>query len=176
MPNLVAIDVSVTDNRVSLVFSHRAVAAAYAAYLRSLDLRPPQFQVIPGYQRSPQLHTTTKEVSLFLPDFITWFITCRLPDDEDSVTFSFMDGDEECASRWAESMVLFERRKRPVQHDHHQQDDDDDTVKELHVRRLWNKSRLLKRLDELRRASPAATRVSGIGRNGQVRGMGEMWY
>jgi hypothetical protein len=73
MPNLVAIDVSVTDNRVSLVFSHRAVAAAYAAYLRSLDLRPPQFQVIPGYQRSPQLHTTTKEVSLFLPDFITWY-------------------------------------------------------------------------------------------------------
>jgi hypothetical protein len=100
-----------------------------------------------------------------------------------------MDGDEECASRWAESMVLFERKRV-----HHDDDHDDDTVKELHVRRLWNKSRLLKRLDELRRASPAATRGAspavpgyGNGVNGrmplpapiavsgrQVRG--EMWY
>ncbi|GAB1309906.1 hypothetical protein MFIFM68171_00116 [Madurella fahalii] len=175
MPNLVAIDVSVTDNRISLVFSHRAVAAAYAAYLRAQDLRPPQLQAIPGYQRSPQLHTTTKEVSLFLPDFITWFITCRLPDDEDSVTFTFMDCDEECASRWAESMVLFE----PVP------GHDDEGVKQLHVRRLWNKSYLLKRLDDLRRASPARGASPAFGRMPlpvplQVavsggRGRGEMW-
>jgi hypothetical protein len=72
MPNLVAIDVFVTDNRLRLVFSDRAVAAAYAAYLRAEDLRPPQYQAIPGYERSPQLHITTKEVSLSLPDFITW--------------------------------------------------------------------------------------------------------
>jgi hypothetical protein len=72
MPNLVAIDVSVTDDRIRLVFSDRAVASAYAAYLRAQDLRPPQYQTIPGYQRSPQLHTTTKEVSLSLPNFITW--------------------------------------------------------------------------------------------------------
>ncbi len=79
MPNLVAIDVSVTDNRISLVFSHRAVAAAYAAYLRAQDLRPPPYQTIPGYQRAPQLHTTTKEVSLSLPDFITWYVHPPLP-------------------------------------------------------------------------------------------------
>jgi hypothetical protein len=72
MPNLVAIDVSVTDNRIRLAFSDRAVAAAYAAYLRAQDLRPPQYQTIPGYTRYPQLHTTTKEVSLSLPYFITW--------------------------------------------------------------------------------------------------------
>jgi hypothetical protein len=79
MPNLVAIDVSVTDNRISLVFSHRAVAAAYAAYLRAQDLRPPPYQTIPGYQRAPQLHTTTKEVSLSLPDLFTWYILPPLP-------------------------------------------------------------------------------------------------
>ena len=72
MPNLVAIDVSVTDDRIRLSFSDRAVAAAYAAYLRAQDLRPPQHQTIPGYQRAPQLHTTSKEVSLSLPEFITW--------------------------------------------------------------------------------------------------------
>lgn len=73
MPNLVAIDVSVTDSRISLVFSHRAVAAAYAAYLRAQDLCPAPYQTVPGYQRAPQLHTTRKEVSLSLPDFITWY-------------------------------------------------------------------------------------------------------
>ncbi|EAQ93779.1 hypothetical protein CHGG_02014 [Chaetomium globosum CBS 148.51] len=112
MPNLVAIDVSVTDDRIRLVFSDRAVASAYAAYLRAQDLRPPQYQTIPGYQRSPQLHTTTKEVSLSLPNFITWFITCRLPDDEDAVTFTFMDEHEAHAARWADAMLLFEPAPR----------------------------------------------------------------
>lgn len=74
MPNLVAIDVFVIDNRIRLVFSHRAVAAAYAAYLRAEDLRPPHQQAIPGYQRSPQLHSATREVSLSLPGFITWYV------------------------------------------------------------------------------------------------------
>ncbi|AEO59565.1 hypothetical protein MYCTH_2025813, partial [Thermothelomyces thermophilus ATCC 42464] len=168
MPNLVAIDVSVTDNRIRLVFSDRAVAAAYAAYLRAQDLRPPQYQTIPGYQRSPQLHTTTKEVSLSLPAFITWFITCRLPDDEDAVTFTFMPEHARYATRWAETMLLFE----PVRPDHEEDEDEDDyyddakgndrdyqygaparqrSPKQLHVRRLWNRAYLLKRLEELRR-------------------------
>jgi hypothetical protein len=72
MPNLVAIDVSVTDGRIRLAFSDRAVATAYAAYLRAQDLRPPHHQAIPSYVRAPQLHATTKEVSLSLPAFITW--------------------------------------------------------------------------------------------------------
>ncbi|KAL2186677.1 hypothetical protein L209DRAFT_659290, partial [Thermothelomyces heterothallicus CBS 203.75] len=168
MPNLVAIDVSVTDNRIRLVFSDRAVAAAYAAYLRAQDLRPPQYQTIPGYQRSPQLHTTTKEVSLSLPAFITWFITCRLPDDEDAVTFTFMPEHARYATRWAETMLLFE----PVRPDHEEDEEEDDyhddakgnerdyqygapprqrSPKQLHVRRLWNRAYLLKRLEELRR-------------------------
>lgn len=78
MPTLVAVDVSVTDNRLRLVFSHRAVAAAYAAYLRAQDLRPPpqqqkQHQTIAhGYARAPRLHAEAKEVSVALPGFITW--------------------------------------------------------------------------------------------------------
>ncbi len=73
MPNLVAIDVSVNDGRIQLAFSDRDVAVAYAAYLRAQDLRPPpHHHAIPGYQRLPQLHATTKEVSLSLPAFITW--------------------------------------------------------------------------------------------------------
>ncbi|KAK3299837.1 uncharacterized protein B0H64DRAFT_1795 [Chaetomium fimeti] len=196
MPNLVAIDVSVTDDRIRLVFSDRAVAAAYAAYLRAQDLRPPQYQTIPGYQRSPQLHTTTKEVSLSLPNFITWFITCRLPDDEDAVTFTFMDEHEAHAARWADAMLLFEPAPTPrpraastsstavgdedddgyyydddhhnkssslhdsfhshshSHHDHTSSSMSSSPVKQLHVRRLWNRARLLKRLEELRRRTP----------------------
>ncbi|KAK3309430.1 uncharacterized protein B0T15DRAFT_545199 [Chaetomium strumarium] len=192
MPNLVAVDVFVTDNRLRLVFSDRAVAAAYAAYLRAQDLRPPHYQAIPGYERAPQLHITTKEVSLSLPDFITWFITCRLPDDEDSVTFTFMDADEDYAAHWAESMVLFEQvppTTAPGDHHHHhhrhyhQQHHDD--AKQLHVRRLWNRAHLLKRLEELiRRVStpPTAGRerskdgspVWGNGVNGNGGGGGRM--
>ncbi|KAK4234983.1 hypothetical protein C8A03DRAFT_18213 [Achaetomium macrosporum] len=165
MPNLVAIDVSVTDNRIRLVFSDRAVAAAYAAYLRAQDLRPPQYQAIPGYERAPQLHTTTKEVSLSLPDFITWFITCRLPDDEDSVTFTFMDADEDYAAHWAESMVLFEQVPPATASGHHNRQHHDD-VKQLHVRRLWNRAHLLKRLEELRRRAstlPSTREKSRVG-------------
>ncbi|KAL2015379.1 hypothetical protein VTK56DRAFT_5755 [Thermocarpiscus australiensis] len=166
MPNLVSVDVSVTGDRIRLVFSHRAVAAAYAAYLRALDLLPPRHQPIPGYQRSPQLHTTTKEVSLCLPDFITWFITCRLPDDEDSVTFTFMDADEGPAGRWAQSMVLFERVPATHEHEHddnhdrHGGHDDSGAVKQLHVRRLWNKAHLLSHLEELRRLAAASSSSS----------------
>lgn len=79
MPTLVAVDVSVTDNRLCLVFSHRAVAAAYAAYLRAQDLRPPPPQqkqqhqtIVHGYARAPRLHAEAKEVSVALPGFITW--------------------------------------------------------------------------------------------------------
>ncbi|KAK4143946.1 uncharacterized protein C8A04DRAFT_28289 [Dichotomopilus funicola] len=203
MPNLVAIDVSVIDDRMRLVFSDRAVAAAYAAYLRAQDLRPPQYQTIPGYQRSPQLHTSSKEVTLSLPNFITWFITCRLPDDEDAVTFTFMDQHAALAARWADAMLLFEHVPQvasppstPGRHNHHSShyydDDEDDAnenrhrsnshsrphpqsrsgsylqhhqnphsptpipapAKQLHVRRLWNRSHMLKRLEELRRRTP----------------------
>ncbi|KAK4129678.1 hypothetical protein N657DRAFT_551452, partial [Parathielavia appendiculata] len=172
MPNLLSIDVSVTDNRIRLAFSDRAVAAAYAAYLRAQDLQPPQCQPVPGYTRAPQLHTATREVSLSLPYFITWFITCRLPDDEDSVTFTFVDAHERYASRWAETMLLFEPIVLPPstrrsnfkssppsspRHNHLYGGDDDSDVggpaaaKQLHVRRLWNRTHLLKRLEELRR-------------------------
>jgi len=78
MPNLVAIDVSVTDGRVRLAFSDRAVATAYAAYLRAQDLRPPHHQAIPGYRRAPHLHSTAKLVTLSLPEFITWYVLCCL--------------------------------------------------------------------------------------------------
>ncbi len=77
MPNLVAIDVSVTDGRVRLAFSDRAVATAYAAYLRAQDLRPPHHQAIPGYRRAPHLHSTAKLVTLSLPEFITWYVLKR---------------------------------------------------------------------------------------------------
>ena len=147
MPNLVAVDVSVTDDRISLVFSHRAVAAAYAAYLKSEDARPLVTQSTPGYRRSPHFNAAGKEVTLTLPNFITWFITCRLPDDEDSVTFTYGDMDEDYADRWAESMILFERVPGPVY--------DDDSSKQMHVRRLRNKAVLLKRLEDYRRAPRA---------------------
>jgi hypothetical protein len=100
------------------------------------------------------------------------FITCRLPDDEDSVTFTFMDEHEAYASRWAEAMLLFEpvvQRPSPAAHprtstpQHHHNpfyrhgagnDADGPVAKQLHVRRLWNRAHLLKRLEELRRATP----------------------
>ncbi|KAK3693430.1 hypothetical protein B0T22DRAFT_496217 [Podospora appendiculata] len=143
MPNLVAVDVSVTDDRISLVFSHRPVADAYAAYLRAEDSRPPHAQPIPGYRRDARHRAGSKEVTLALPNFITWFITCRLPDDEDSVTFTFMDSDEGWANSWANSMVLFEPLVGPVY---------DENVKQLHVKRLWNKTKLLTKLENLRSA------------------------
>ncbi|KAJ4287893.1 hypothetical protein N0V88_007513 [Collariella sp. IMI 366227] len=136
MPNLVAIDVSVTDDRIRLTCA------------------PPHHQPIPGYQRAPQLHTTTKEVSLSLPEFITWFITCR-PDDEDSVTFTFVDEHAEHASRWAESMVLFEPVPGHDDDSHHSSSSY--FVKQMHVRRLWNRGHLLKRLEELRRMAMTPT-------------------
>ncbi|KAK0735130.1 hypothetical protein B0T26DRAFT_628136, partial [Lasiosphaeria miniovina] len=139
MPKLVAVDVSVSDDRVSLVFSQSAVAAAYAKYLESEDARPAQAQPIPGYYRGPQLHPSAREVTVALPTEITWFITCRLPDDEDSVTFTFMDADETPAKGWAASMVLFEKVPGPVY---------DESLNQMHVRRLWNKSKLLKKLDD----------------------------
>lgn len=156
MPNLVSIDVSVTDSRVSLVFSHRAVAQAYANYLRAQDSgRGPSgspFSSPGGYHRAPHFSPSSKEVTLSLPHFITWFITCRLPDDEDSVTFTFMDVDEMAANKWADSMVLFERVPVRKGEEHY-----DDGVKELHVRRLWNKDALLKKLEELTRQRKVAT-------------------
>ncbi|KAL2159362.1 hypothetical protein VTH06DRAFT_2365 [Thermothelomyces fergusii] len=200
MPNLVSIDVSVTDDRIRLVFSDRAVAAAYAAYLRAQDVRPPQYQTLPGYQRTPQLHTTSREVSLSLPSFITWFITCRLPDDEDAVTFTYMPEHARQATRWAETMLLFEP-VRPDEDDDDEEDEDDyyyyygdargsargyqyrqhSNPKQLHVRRLWNRAYLLKRLEELRRRTPPArSRVGspvwghggsgGVGANGGASG------
>ncbi|KAK4185394.1 hypothetical protein QBC35DRAFT_476393 [Podospora australis] len=150
MPNLVAIDVCVVDDRISLVFSHRAVAAAYAAYLRDEDSRMVSFPSPPSprgsphhhqpYHRAPQYSAATKEVTVSLPSFISWFITCRLPDDEDTITFTFDDRDERYADYWAENMVLFERVPGH----------DADGIKELHVRRLWNKATLLKKLEDLR--------------------------
>ncbi|KAL2131222.1 hypothetical protein VTI74DRAFT_5399 [Chaetomium olivicolor] len=165
MPTLVAIDVCVVDDRIRLVFSDRAVAVAYAAYLRAQDLRSPHHQAIPGYQRAPQLHTTTKEVSLSLPAFITWFITCRLPDDEDSVTFTFVDEHAEHASRWAESMVLFEPVPQQNAGDGNDNVEDSSSyfVKQMHVRRLWNRAHLLKRLEELRRMAMTPTVRSRVG-------------
>ncbi|KAK4151062.1 hypothetical protein C8A00DRAFT_17491 [Chaetomidium leptoderma] len=184
MPNLVAIDVSVTDSRIRLVFSDRAVAAAYAAYLRTQDQRPPQYgMAIPGYTRAPQLHTTSKEVSLSLPEFMTWFITCRLPDDEDAVTFTCMDEHEVYAARWAEAMLLFEsvpsssssstvvghnhnhhnnnhhhqQHQHQHQHHHHHDGSSSGPAKQLHVRRLWNRAHLLQRLEELRRRASVPT-------------------
>ncbi|KAK0661653.1 hypothetical protein QBC41DRAFT_33981 [Cercophora samala] len=174
MPNLVSVDVSVTDDRVSLVFSHRAVAAAYASYLKAEDTRQqqraPSFSPhhspqlnnhnpyrtlhnnpFSSYHRAPQFSPATKEVTFFLPSFITWFITCRLPDDEDAVTFSFIDADEQVATKWAESMLLFELvPPNPY-----------DDVKQLHVRRLWNKARLIKLLEDLQQHQQQARPGSG---------------
>ena len=142
MPTLAAIDVSVTDSRISFTFSHRAVAQAYAKHVESLDRRPSQ--AIPNYRRSPSYNPTTKEVTVALPSFMTWFITCRLPDDEDCITFTFVDRDEQQATRWAESMVLFE----PVH---------DESHKQLQVRRLWNTAKLTGRLEDLRRKSSSSS-------------------
>ena len=75
------------------------------------------------------------------------FITCRLPDDEDAVTFTFMDAHAGHAARWADAMLLFE-------HVQPSSPTADGSVKELHVRRLWNRAHLLKRLEELRRRTP----------------------
>ncbi|KAM7194669.1 hypothetical protein V8F20_007861, partial [Naviculisporaceae sp. PSN 640] len=152
MPKLVSVDVSVTDDRISLTFSHRAVATAYAAYLNSEDNRPEHAQPIPGYRRHAKLHPREKQVTFALPSFITWFITCRLPDDEDAVTFTFMDSHDEYAQLWAESMILFERvpgsgGDADAEGDRH----GDGTVKQLHVRRLWNRFGLVERLDGLRK-------------------------
>lgn len=147
MVNLVAVDVSVTDDRIHLVFSHRAVAQAYAKHLQLTDRRTQD--AIPGYRRDVHFNVLTNEVTLVLPSFISWFITCRQPDDEDSTTFTFSDADASYAQRWADSMVLFEAVARAVH--------DDDSMQQLHVRRLWNKSALLRQLEDLhRRASPKA--------------------
>ncbi|KAK4210654.1 hypothetical protein QBC37DRAFT_29291 [Rhypophila decipiens] len=156
MKNLVSVDVSVTDDRISLTFSHRAVATAYASYLNSEDNRPEHAQPIPGYRRHAKLLVREKQVTLALPSFITWFITCRLPDDEDSVTFTFMDSHDEYAALWAESMILFERVPDSAEGSGYDggrnNDDDGGAVKQLHVRRLWNRVRLVEKLDSLRRA------------------------
>ncbi|KAK0631357.1 hypothetical protein B0T14DRAFT_501563 [Immersiella caudata] len=157
MPTLAAVDVSVTDDRISLVFSHRAIAQAYVKHLESEDRqRNPS---LPSYRRAPRFNPATKEVTLALPSFITWFITCRLPDDEDSITFTFDDADEQYASRWAESMLLFERVSAPAY---------DENLKQLHVRRLWNASALQKRLEEMRR--PSSNSGSPMGRRGPTPG------
>ncbi|KAK3901376.1 hypothetical protein C8A05DRAFT_34934 [Staphylotrichum tortipilum] len=185
MPNLVAIDVSVTDGRVRLAFSDRAVATAYAAYLRAQDLRPAHHQAIPGYRRTPHLHSAAKLVTLSLPEFITWFITCRLPDDEDAVTFTCMDEHQGFAARWADAMLLFERvpppRTDPRASGVVLLDDDVDMSSsssysssaspaaaagvgaQMHVRRLWNRAGLLKRLEEMRRASEESASASAGG-------------
>ncbi|KAL1839243.1 hypothetical protein VTJ49DRAFT_1721 [Mycothermus thermophilus] len=207
MPNLVAVDVSVTDRRLRLVFSDRAVAAAYAAYLRAQDLRPYQLQPVPGYRAVPQFHPVTKAVTLSLPDFITWFITCRLPDDEDAVTFTFSDEHAARAARWADSLLLLEpvpgstpdecailsrppsatpaspppttttysrRRSSPPTSPRPRRGTLTPSssattavaapptptlriAKQLHVRRLWNRAYLLRRLEDLRRQAVAAT-------------------
>jgi len=149
MPTLVAVDVSVTDDRISLVFSHRAVAQAFAKHLESEDRRQSPSQPMANYRRSPRFNPATKEVTVALPSFINWFITCRLPDDEDSITFTFMDGDEALAARWAESMVLFEKVSAPIY---------DENLKQLHVRRLWNRSQLLERLEGVRRTTMSPRR------------------
>jgi hypothetical protein len=91
------------------------------------------------------------------------------------VTFTFMDADQDYAAQWAESMVLFEQvpptttasgdhHHHHQYYHHHQQHHDD--VKQLHVRRLWNRAHLLKRLEELRRRAstpPTAREKSGHG-------------
>lgn len=85
------------------------------------------------------------------------FITCRLPDDEDSVTLTFMDADARRAARWAAEMVLFEPVAGAVTgttatalHN-----GDEPAAKQLQMRRLWNRTYLLTRLEELRREALA---------------------
>ncbi|KAK3497894.1 uncharacterized protein B0T23DRAFT_310372 [Neurospora hispaniola] len=156
MPTLAAIDVSVCDDRISLVFSHRALAAAYAAYLEAEDSRPPYAQAVPGYRRLVVFHAASKEVTLAMPSFLTWFITMRQPDDEDSVTFTFSDEDEELARAWAESVVLFEPPVPGTVYD------SEDGVKQLHVKRLWNRGKLLQRLEELKKVRSRVTTVCSL--------------
>ncbi|KAL2270773.1 hypothetical protein VTJ83DRAFT_144 [Remersonia thermophila] len=198
MPNLVAVDVSVTDRRLRLVFSDRAVASAYDAYLRAQDLRPHQLQTIPGYRALPQYNPAARAVTLSLPDFITWFITCRLPDDEDAVTFTFSDEHAVRATRWVDSLLLLEpvpgsapeectipsrpssaspgspppplptataaaasysrRRSSPPSSPRARRDTR--PVLQLHVRRLWNRAYLLRRLEDLRRQAVHATTLA----------------
>ncbi|EAA36328.3 hypothetical protein GE21DRAFT_2414 [Neurospora crassa] len=158
MPTLAAIDVSVSDDRISLVFSHRALAAAYAAYLEAEDSRPPYAQAVPGYRRHAMFHAASKEVTLAMPSFLTWFITMRQPDDEDSVTFTFSDEDEEQARAWAESVVLFEPPVPPGT----VYDSEEDGVRQLHVKRLWNRGKLLQRLEELKKVRSRVTTVCSL--------------
>lgn len=157
MPTLAAIDVSVCDDRISLVFSHRALAAAYAAYLDAEDSRPPYAQAVGGYRRHAVYHADSKEVTLAMPSFLTWFITMRQPDDEDSVTFTFSDADEEQAKAWAESVVLFEPPKPGTVYE-----EEEDGVKQLHVKRLWNREKLLLRLEELKKVRSRVTTVCSL--------------
>src|SRR4051812_41554736 len=64
MANLVAVDVSVTDDRIHLVFSHRGVAQAYAKHLQLTDRRAQD--TIPGYRRDVHFNAVTNEVTLTL--------------------------------------------------------------------------------------------------------------
>lgn len=81
------------------------------------------------------------------------------------MTFTFMDEHAAHAARWADAMLLFEPAPRSPsqqyqqhhqqQHHHHGHHDQDGSGgKQLHVRRLWNRAHLLKRLEELRRQTP----------------------
>ena len=156
MPTLAAIDVSVCDDQISLVFSHRALAAAYAAYLDAEDSRPPYAQAVGGYRRLAVYHAASKEVTLAMPSFLTWFITMRQPDDEDSVTFTFSDADEDQARAWAESVVLFEPPVPGTVYD------EEDGAKQLYVKRLWNREKLLQRLEELKKVRSRVTTVCSL--------------
>jgi hypothetical protein len=73
-----------------------------------------------------------------------------------------MDAHAGHAARWADAMLLFE----PVPDSSSFSSTDDDgsvTNKELHVRRLWNRAHLLKRLEELRRRTPTTPVRSRVG-------------
>ncbi|KAK3395793.1 hypothetical protein B0T20DRAFT_487244 [Sordaria brevicollis] len=159
MPSLAAIDVSVLDDRISLIFSHRALAAAYAAYLDAEDSRPSYAQAVGGgYRRNAVYDPSSKEVTLAMPPFLTWFITMRQPEDEeDSVTFTFSDADEEQAKAWAESVVLFE----PLPCDD-EEENGGGGEKQLHVKRLWNREKLLARLEELKKVRGRVTTVCSL--------------
>ncbi|KAL2255346.1 hypothetical protein VTK26DRAFT_3547 [Humicola hyalothermophila] len=72
--------------------------------------------------------------------------------------------------------------RRPDDHrrrSHHYRHHDDGSLKQLHVRRLWNKERLLKRLEELRRRAPTppGTVVNGYARSqaGKSRVASPVW-
>ncbi|KAK3495789.1 hypothetical protein B0T13DRAFT_473345 [Neurospora crassa] len=103
-------------------------------------------------------HAASKEVTLAMPSFLTWFITMRQPDDEDSVTFTFSDEDEEQAGAWAESVVLFEPPVPPGT----VYDSEEDGVRQLHVKRLWNRGKLLQRLEELKKVRSRVTTVCSL--------------